>query len=1604
MQLIEEEQSKKALAIKEERDRKREAFAMPSAGNSSPFQSPRSPDNDRRGLQRSVTLNKLGTKESGDLDIRSSLLRKAQELDGSQQTEAFIDPIEHQGVVTHHVAIGPLLRQNRLSTVHLAWAHPGLSQQNASTQQNNGLWCLETFPITTRHYDLSSGKRKIEEVEWELEKLRGIREETLVNVLACALVLDDAHDVSPLSTRRPSTSKVSRRLLVLSERIEGPTLRTLLRQCGRLSWKKVRYHLWDMLCALDALHSRNLLHRNICLDYFYLDDGRPSHMKLAGTGYVRRLSDMDEVNPLSDRMGNQFDALPTSDLPTGWLAPESIMASEDLPSAKVYTRKIDIWNLGIVVLQMLYSSTIVSQYSSLDAFLASEAFGPLDEALEASAEHVKVFLRGMLEKSTRKRCSAEELKSRLEEMIRFEEAEENSRGITTETTATAEKRAKRDTFTAADKNDRPKMTRGPSAATDVGGAGAEEHELAMTRALRPGSFWQLRRNDATAPVTGLSRYESDFEELELLGKGAYGAVFKARNRLDGRSYAIKKIRLSASAENDDRTLREITALSRLNHQNIVRYVTCWIQTQAEDPQPTSSEEAMSSLKTTDGRSKADFSFRVPGIDDDFLSVGHDAGSNVRFGSSDSGESDDEDPAPPCKAGERPSCSEESKDSDSDSDSSSDSSSEARSGSESVDRIASRSSFKRPQPRDSRTAASPSQPRWLYIQMEYVENQTLREAIDRGLSVDESWRLFRQIIEALVHITSLGIIHRDLKPSNILMYCNDQILMEAANTANPISSSTNTAGDIKIGDFGLATTTPQQAQLDGPTYGTLEESGDLTTEVGTNLYIAPEVAKRGGSRYDHKVDVYAAGVIFFEMLAAQRVYKTGMERIGVVRDLRSEEVIFPKGWNEAQMPAQTKVIQWLLNHDPSRRPTALELLKSELLPPKLEDEYIAECLRLMSTPNSTYNLQLMGSLFGREEPADQREARDFTFDAGGNDEGQDNRFIGVACTHLRSLFRRHGAVELEAPLLLPPNELYGPDRKPVELLDKTGKVVQLPYDLVVPFARMAARSEGKRFKRYAIAPVFRDNLLAGGQPRSVTEVDFDIVSPEKTPAAEAEALSVVDEILDEMPGLDSEEWVVQISHGDVLDLIMDRVPPRQRPEALAAISLLSGGGKTAVANGRAMLNQLALPRSIVEEIEASNMSDDVSIVFSRLERLVALDLRPKLSRAVEEIKRVIHLAAHFGMQRRFLFTPLLVPSNELLYKGAIHFVVARAGSKKRDVLASGGRYDVLMKRFASPTIPGPPPHAVGIQIAVGRIALALAKHHESVLPRLMMSKAVDEERYFGPCAPRRCDVYVASGKGILSVRMEICRDLWAAGLSADLAYDHALEDSPALLASTCRAEGILFLVIARTRQSSLVKVKGILSRTEYEVPRHELCAWLAERIARQNSSSAAALTSADHHHAAGTLGSGAGAAGTAAAGHHRPTYDAAEAQVILPNPFTNASSRRQDKHGNNERRSKKNVAPIQERAVREVAKVVDDITTNRTMPTPTYAVELTGTTFARLCAASLARTDEQLWKLFFDSLTSVDERDYGRLVRKHIDDLEGGRCWLVSIREEGAYLV
>ena len=86
---------------------------------------------------------------------------------------------------------------------------------------------------------------------------------------------------------------------------------------------------------------------------------------------------------------------------------------------------------------------------------------------------------------------------------------------------------------------------------------------------------------------------------------------------------------------------------------------------------------------------------------------------------------------------------------------------------------------------SSAASRSRQFHFMYIQMEFCDKQTLRNCIDNDLFKDTTkvWRMFREIVEGLVHIHTQGMIHRDLKPVNIFIDSKDH---------------------VKIGDFGLAT--------------------------------------------------------------------------------------------------------------------------------------------------------------------------------------------------------------------------------------------------------------------------------------------------------------------------------------------------------------------------------------------------------------------------------------------------------------------------------------------------------------------------------------------------------------------------------------------------------------------------------------------------------------------------------------------------------------------------------------------------------------------------------------------------------------------------------
>jgi serine/threonine protein kinase len=118
---------------------------------------------------------------------------------------------------------------------------------------------------------------------------------------------------------------------------------------------------------------------------------------------------------------------------------------------------------------------------------------------------------------------------------------------------------------------------------------------------------------------------------------------------------------------------------------------------------------------------------------------------------------------------------------------------------------------------------------LYLVMEWIEGKSLHDLIHKGsLSLRKATNLAMQLCEALTFAHEHQIIHRDIKPGNIMV---------------------NDADHVKVADFGLARPNTGEAEEENP--------------FGTPDYAAPEI--RGGSVVDHRVDIYAAGVVLYEML-------------------------------------------------------------------------------------------------------------------------------------------------------------------------------------------------------------------------------------------------------------------------------------------------------------------------------------------------------------------------------------------------------------------------------------------------------------------------------------------------------------------------------------------------------------------------------------------------------------------------------------------------------------------------------------------------------------------------------------------------------------------
>ena len=181
---------------------------------------------------------------------------------------------------------------------------------------------------------------------------------------------------------------------------------------------------------------------------------------------------------------------------------------------------------------------------------------------------------------------------------------------------------------------------------------------------------------------------------------------------------------------------------------------------------------------------------------------------------------------------------------------------------------------------------------VYMPMEWVEGELLRKKLSaqRKFTPERAARMMARICEALDYIHSHGVVHRDLKPENIMVGPDDE---------------------IKLIDFGIAANEGSRR---------LTFAG-LSNTMGTPDYISPEQVK--GKRGDARSDIYAAGVMLYEMLTG-RVPFTGNNPFLIMNDRLLNSPEPPREIDPSISPQLQEIIYRALEREPRNRyPSARE---------------------------------------------------------------------------------------------------------------------------------------------------------------------------------------------------------------------------------------------------------------------------------------------------------------------------------------------------------------------------------------------------------------------------------------------------------------------------------------------------------------------------------------------------------------------------------------------------------------------------------------------------------------------------------------------------------
>jgi len=188
---------------------------------------------------------------------------------------------------------------------------------------------------------------------------------------------------------------------------------------------------------------------------------------------------------------------------------------------------------------------------------------------------------------------------------------------------------------------------------------------------------------------------------------------------------------------------------------------------------------------------------------------------------------------------------------------------------------------------------------LYIVMEHVPGPTLRDVLAQGsLPPDQAASIVAQIGKAIDAAHAAGVVHRDLKPANVILDARDNL--------------------PKVTDFGLARDNQAAHKLTKP--------GEV---IGTPYYMAPEQIH--GAEVDARTDVYAMGVILYELLTGKRPFE-GKSVAAVVHAILNTAIVPPRKHNAAVPPALQSCCLRALARKPADRYTSAHQLVEALSAP------------------------------------------------------------------------------------------------------------------------------------------------------------------------------------------------------------------------------------------------------------------------------------------------------------------------------------------------------------------------------------------------------------------------------------------------------------------------------------------------------------------------------------------------------------------------------------------------------------------------------------------------------------------------------------------------